>query len=73
MTSNKALAILICLIATAPLAAQELTGTLAKIKRTGSITLGVRDGSVPFSYLDDKQQYLGYSVDLCMKIVTAAQ
>jgi glutamate/aspartate transport system substrate-binding protein len=73
MTLNKALAILICLIATAPLAAQELTGTLAKIKRTGSITLGVRDGSVPFSYLDDKQQYLGYSVDLCMKIVTAAQ
>jgi glutamate/aspartate transport system substrate-binding protein len=73
MTSNKALAILICLIAAAPLAAQELTGTLAKIKRTGSITLGVRDGSVPFSYLDDKQQYLGYSVDLCMKIVTAAQ
>jgi glutamate/aspartate transport system substrate-binding protein len=73
MTSNKALAILVCLIATAPLAAQELTGTLAKIKRTGSITLGVRDGSVPFSYLDDKQQYLGYSVDLCMKIVTAAQ
>ena len=52
---------------------QEPTGTLAKIKRTGTITLGVRDGSVPFSYLDDKQQYLGYSIDLCMKIVTAAQ
>lgn len=53
--------------------AQEATGTLAKIKRSGTITLGVRDGSVPFSYLDDKQQYLGYSVDLCMKIVVAAQ
>jgi glutamate/aspartate transport system substrate-binding protein len=35
--------------------AQELTGTLAKIKRSGAITLGVRDGSIPFSFLDDKQ------------------
>jgi glutamate/aspartate transport system substrate-binding protein len=72
MTSKTLLAILIC-AASASAAAQELTGTLAKIKRTGTITLGVRDGSVPFSYLDDKQQYIGYSVDLCMKIVTAAQ
>jgi glutamate/aspartate transport system substrate-binding protein len=53
--------------------AQEAGGTLAKIKRTGVITLGVRDGSIPFSYLDDKQQYQGYSVDLCMKIVAAVQ
>ncbi|MFM9434930.1 glutamate/aspartate transport system substrate-binding protein [Janthinobacterium sp. CG_23.3] len=53
--------------------AQELTGTLAKIKKTGLITLGVRDGAVPFSFLDDKQQYQGYSVDLCMKVVTALQ
>ncbi|MEO7497349.1 MAG: amino acid ABC transporter substrate-binding protein [Massilia sp.] len=51
--------------------AQELTGTLAKIKKTGTVTLGVRDGSVPFSYLDDKQQYQGYSIDLCMKVVDA--
>lgn len=54
-----------------PSHAQDLTGTLAKIKKTGAITLGVRDGSVPFSYLDDKQQYVGYSVDLCMKVVGA--
>jgi glutamate/aspartate transport system substrate-binding protein len=54
-----------------PSQAQDLTGTLAKIKKTGAITLGVRDGSVPFSYLDDKQQYIGYSVDLCMKVVGA--
>jgi glutamate/aspartate transport system substrate-binding protein len=56
-----------------PLHAQELTGTLAKIKKSGVITLGVRDGSIPFSYLDDKQQYQGYSVDLCMKVVTSLQ
>lgn len=57
----------------APAQAQELTGTLGKVKKTGTITLGVRDGSVPFSYLDDKQQYQGYSVDLCMKAVKAVQ
>ncbi|WP_229499452.1 amino acid ABC transporter substrate-binding protein [Pseudoduganella ginsengisoli] len=53
--------------------AQDDGGTLAKIKKSGAITLGVRDGSVPFSYLDDKQQYQGYSIDLCMKVVTALQ
>ena len=53
--------------------AQELTGTLKKIKDTGSITLGVRDSSIPFSYLDDKQSYQGYSIDLCLKAVTAIQ
>lgn len=58
---------LLCLAAAA--SAQEPTGTLAKIKRTGQVVLGVRDGSIPFSYLDDKQQYQGYSVDLCLKVV----
>lgn len=53
--------------------AQELTGTLKKIKDSGQITLGVRDSSIPFSYLDDKQSYQGYSIDLCMKVVTAVQ
>ena len=53
--------------------AEELTGTLKKIKDTGSITLGVRDSSIPFSYLDDKQSYQGYSIDLCMRAVNAIQ
>ena len=57
----------------APAGAQELTGTLKKIKETGSITLGVRESSIPFSYLDDKQQYVGYAVDLCGKIVDAVK
>ncbi len=53
--------------------AQELTGTLKKIKETGSITLGTRDSSVPFSYLDDKQQPIGYAIDLCGRIVEAVK
>ncbi|MDY7573455.1 transporter substrate-binding domain-containing protein [Actimicrobium sp. CCI2.3] len=52
--------------------AQE-SGTLKKIKDSGQITLGVRDSSIPFSYLDDKQSYQGYSIDICMKIVTSIQ
>src|SRR5712692_12127568 len=53
--------------------AAELTGTLKKIKDTSTITLGVRDSSIPFSYLDDKQSYQGYSIDLCLKAATAIQ
>ncbi|HEY8100761.1 MAG TPA: amino acid ABC transporter substrate-binding protein [Burkholderiaceae bacterium] len=52
--------------------AQE-SATLKKIKASGSITLGVRESSVPFTYLDDKQNYQGYSLDLCMKVVSAIQ
>ena len=53
--------------------AQALDGTLKKIKDSGTITLGVRDASIPFSYLDDNQQAIGYSIDLCMKIVDAVK
>lgn len=47
------------------------SGTLDKIKSTGTITIGHRDASIPFSYLDDKQQPIGFSLDLCAKIVDA--
>ena len=53
--------------------AQELTGTLKKIKDSGSITIGHRDSSIPFSYYDDKQAVIGYAMDICMKIVDAVR
>jgi glutamate/aspartate transport system substrate-binding protein len=53
--------------------AQELTGTLKKIKETGAITLAHRESSVPFSYYDDKQQVVGYAMDLCHRIVDAVK
>ena len=53
--------------------AQDLTGTMKKIKETGTITIGHRESSIPFSYLDDKQQPIGYSMDLCMKVVDAVK
>jgi glutamate/aspartate transport system substrate-binding protein len=49
------------------------TATLEKIKDTGSITIGYRESSIPFSYLDDKQQPIGYAMDLCMKVVDAVK
>ncbi|WP_298371516.1 amino acid ABC transporter substrate-binding protein [uncultured Bradyrhizobium sp.] len=51
--------------------AEELTGTLKNIKDTGAITLGYRDSSIPFSYLDDNQKPVGYAMDICYKIVDA--
>ncbi|MGF6430213.1 MULTISPECIES: amino acid ABC transporter substrate-binding protein [Bradyrhizobium] len=53
--------------------AQELTGTLKNIKDTGAITLGYRDSSIPFSYLDDNQKPIGYAMDICYKIVDAVK
>ena len=51
----------------------EGTGTLDKIRSTGAITLGVRDASIPFSFLDDQQNAVGYSVDLCLKVADAVK
>jgi glutamate/aspartate transport system substrate-binding protein len=53
--------------------AQQLTGTLQKIKESGAITIGHRDVSIPFSYYDDKQQAVGYAIDICMRIVDAVK
>lgn len=53
--------------------AAELTGTLKKIKETGSITLGVRESSIPFAYLDNDQKPIGYAVDICKQIVNEIQ
>ncbi len=50
---------------------QELSGTLKKVKDNGSITLGIRESSYPLSYLDDKQQPVGYHIDVCNRIVDA--
>ena len=54
-----------------PAVAQE--GTLKKIKDSGSITIGHRDASIPFSYYDDKQQPVGYAMDLCLRIADAVK
>ncbi len=54
-----------------PAAAQDLSGKLAEIAEDGEIVIGHRESSVPFSYLDENQQPIGYTIDLCMKVVEA--
>jgi glutamate/aspartate transport system substrate-binding protein len=53
--------------------AEELTGTLKKVKETGVITIGYRDSSIPFSYLDDNQKPIGFAIDICARIVDAVK
>jgi glutamate/aspartate transport system substrate-binding protein len=57
----------------AGVASAQLSGTLKKIQDTGSITLGHRESSIPFSYYDDKQQVVGYSHDIALRIVDAVK
>ena len=61
------------LVMSGALCAQDLTGTLKKAKDTGAFTIGYRESSIPFSYLDDKQQPIGYAMDLCMKVFDAVK
>src|SRR3974377_59785 len=53
--------------------AQRLTGTLKKIKDTGAITIGYRETSIPFSYLDESNKPVGFAMDICAKIVDAVK
>ncbi|MHB1358489.1 MAG: transporter substrate-binding domain-containing protein [Rhodocyclaceae bacterium] len=50
-----------------------LADTLAKVKSSGSITMGIRESSYPLSYLDDKQLPIGYHIDICNRIVAAVK
>jgi glutamate/aspartate transport system substrate-binding protein len=59
------------LAAVALQASAQTSPTLQKIAETGSISLGHRESSIPFSYYDDKQQVVGYSHELMLKAVEA--
>jgi ABC-type amino acid transport substrate-binding protein len=54
-----------------PAAAQEIRPTLDKIKESGAISLGHRETSRPFSFVDADGKPAGYSVDLCLQVATA--
>ena len=49
--------------------AQELIGTLKKIKDSKTVTLGYRESSIPFSYVNKPGEPIGYSIDLCNAVV----
>lgn len=72
LASLAALASVCALLAAQPALAQE-SPTLKKIKDSGTIALGHRESSIPFSYYDDKQQVVGYSQELMLKVVDAVK
>ena len=47
----------------------QANDTLAKVKASGSITLGVRDSSGALSYTLGEGKYAGFHVELCQRIV----
>ncbi|MEX3857559.1 MULTISPECIES: glutamate/aspartate ABC transporter substrate-binding protein [Paraburkholderia] len=53
--------------------AQDTTSTLAKIQQSGVIAIGHRETSVPFSYVDANNEVIGFSQDLCNKIIDAVK
>ena len=59
-------------LAAAPALSQE-SATLKKIKDSGTITLGHRESSIPFSYYNDQQQVIGYSQEMMQKVVDAVK
>ena len=61
----------IACLAVAGAQAAEPTGVLKRVKDSGQITVGYRESSIPFSYLDDKAQPVGYTMELCNRVIDA--
>jgi len=64
-----AVALIAPLLAITGANAQELTGTLKKVKDSKTVTLGYRESSIPFSYVNKVGEPIGYSMDLCNAVV----
>ncbi len=63
------IAMIALLLANPGAESQELTGTLKKIKDSSALTLGYRESSIPFSYVNNVGDPIGYSIDLCKAVV----
>jgi glutamate/aspartate transport system substrate-binding protein len=70
---NKTFALGLTIVSAFALSQPVLADTLAKVKSSGSITMGIRESSYPLSYLDDKQLPIGYHIDICNRIVDAVK
>jgi glutamate/aspartate transport system substrate-binding protein len=49
----------------------QLSGTLQKVRAAGAVTIAYRESSIPFSYLSPRGEPVGYSIELCRKVVEA--
>jgi len=73
MLRTVALTLVLAWLVPASALAQDLQGTLKKIKDSGTIVIGYREQSLPFSFRGDDGKPTGYSIDLCQRIVTGIQ
>ena len=73
MRGKLAIILLLIIFFSNPLAAQELTGTLQQIKKSGQIKIGYRSSEPPMSFLDKDGNPAGYSIDICKNIVTEVE
>jgi glutamate/aspartate transport system substrate-binding protein len=65
--------LLLAVLVSTPVFGQELRGTLKKIKDSNTMVMGYRESSVPFSFVRDDKQPVGYSVDLCKRVALGIQ
>ncbi|HET6720096.1 MAG TPA: transporter substrate-binding domain-containing protein [Rhodocyclaceae bacterium] len=68
-----ALTFTLCAALGTTLAHAQPKDTLSKVKETGTITMGIRESSIPLSYLNDQQQPIGYHVEICNRIIDAVK
>lgn len=73
MLRTVALTLVLAWLVPASALAQDLQGTLKKIKDSGTIVIGYREQSLPFSFRGDDGKPTGYSIDLCQRVVTGIQ
>jgi glutamate/aspartate transport system substrate-binding protein len=66
-------AALVVLVAASPLFAQQMDATLKKIRDSKTITIAHRTDALPFSFVDDKKQPIGYTVELCKRVVASME
>ncbi len=62
------LGLLPLLILAAPTQAET---TLQRMARSGTAVIGYREASIPFSYVDQQNRPLGYTIELCQRLVSA--
>ncbi len=73
MIYRRFLPLLILLLASSPVLAQKLTGTLKGIADSGVFRIGYRTNRPPFSFVDQNGDPTGYSVEMCSRIAAAVR
>lgn len=68
-----AIAAIALLAIAAPTTAQELYGTLKKVRDSKVFTIGYREASFPFAFYDDQKKPTGFAVELCTRIGEAVK